>query len=142
MFINREDLDNSLYGYVIDAIVQRCEGNEEKAEGRVRYGIMTAESILTSELGSLWDLGPLLARTGDDREPVLVDACANIALYIIADVLEQMPVTVADPYERTMKWIERVQKGDAAIPGAIRPLDPDTGEPDSYIRNGNIERIY
>jgi phage gp36-like protein len=142
MFITREDLDNSLYEEIIDAIIRHGQGSEAKAQERVTYGIRTAESVLRSELGSLWDLEPLFARTGEEREPVLVDACANIALYIIADVLEQMPVTVAEPYERTVKWIERVQKGSASIPGAARPADPDTGQTDSYIKHGNIDRIY
>jgi phage gp36-like protein len=142
MFLTRQDLDNSLYEGIIDAIIQLYESNEAKAQARVDYGIRTAESILKSELGSLWNLDNLFSKTGDDREFVLVDACANIALYIIADVLEQMPVTIADPYERAMKWIEKVQNGDATIPGAIRPVDPSTGQPDNYINHGEINRVY
>lgn len=142
MFITREDLDNSLYEYIIDAIIQLYEGNEPKAQGRIDYGIRTAESTLKSKLGSLWNLDDLFAKTGDEREPVLVDACANIALYIIADVLEEMPVTIANPYDRTMEWIKEVQDSDATIPGATRPVDPDTGQPDNYIKHGDIDRIY
>ena len=141
MYITREDLDNSVYEEIIDAITRRC-GNEEKAEARVTYGIRSAISIVESHLCGLWDTAKIFDKEGDDRNPMLVDICCNIALYIIADVLEEMPVTIADPYKNAMKLLKKIMRGQISIPGATRPVDPDTGSPDSYIKYGNIDRVY
>ena len=142
MFITREDLDNSLYEEIIDAIVHRYEGNEAKADVRIEYGIRTAVSIVESHLCSLWETSFIFGKTGFERNPMLVDICCNIALYIIADVLEQIPETVAVPYEDSMKLLEKIMKGEIAIPGAVRPVNPDTGVPDNYIKHGDVTRIY
>jgi phage gp36-like protein len=141
MFINREDLNNSLYEEIIDAITRQC-GDAEKAEARINYGIRTAVSIAESHLCSLWDTSSIFDKTGDMRNPMLVDICCNIALYIIADVLEEMPATIANPYEGSMELLDKIVNGKISIPGATRPADPDTGVPDSYIKHGNIDRIF
>jgi phage gp36-like protein len=142
MFITREDLDNSLYEEIINAVVQKCAGNEEKAGARITYGIRTALSIVESHLCSLWDTSKIFDKTGDDRSPMLVDICCDIALYVIADVLEDMPATVSKSYEDAIALLEKIMSGKMSIPGAVRPLNPDTGVPDTYIKHGGISRVY
>jgi CheY-specific phosphatase CheX len=74
------------YNEIIDAIT-RLDTDRE------RYGIRTAEAIVKSRLATRFDVEYIFGKTGDDRDAMIVDIVANIALYIIADVLEEMPVT-------------------------------------------------
>ena len=142
MFITREDLDNSLYEETINAIVRFYDGNEPKAQARIDYGIRTAISTVEAHICSLWDASQIFSKTGVERNPMLVDICCNIALYIIADVLEVIPVTIAGPYKDAMKLLKKIVKSEISIPGATRPVDPETGAPDNYIKHGGIARIY
>jgi CheY-specific phosphatase CheX len=135
MFITREDLNMSLYNEIIDAIT-RLDTDRE------RYGIRTAEAIVKSRLATRFDVGYIFGKAGDDRDAMIVDIVANIALYIIADVLEEMPVTIQNPYGRSIELLKELQEGQATLPGVPEPTNPETGEPDAYIKYGNLSNRY
>jgi phage gp36-like protein len=135
MFITRDDLNKNLYAEIIDAIT-RLDGAREE------YGIRTAEEKVKSYLAGKYDLDFIFSKTGDERNFMIVDTVANIALYIIADVLEQMPVTIQNAYENSMEYLKDLQAGKAVLPGVPEPKDPNTGEPDTYIRHGYIDNRY
>jgi phage gp36-like protein len=135
MFITREDLNKNLYTEIIDAIT-RLEPEREE------YGIRAAEEKVKSYLAGKYDLDFIFSKTGDERNFMIVDTVANIALYIIADVLEQMPVTIQNAYENSMEYLKDLQAGKAMLVGVPEPKDPDTGEPDTYIRYGQPDNRY
>ena len=135
MFISREDLNNSLFEEIIDAVTR-------KSDTRVEYGIKTAIERVKSYLAGRYDLDKLFAAEGEDRNYMVVDITANIALYIIADVLEEMPVTIQSSYDETKKLLEDLQAGKAILPGVPAPTDPETGEEDTYVKYGTITNRY
>ncbi|MDR3350715.1 MAG: DUF1320 domain-containing protein [Prevotellaceae bacterium] len=135
MFITRDDLNKNLYAEIINAITRLDETRET-------YGIRTAEEKVKSYLGGKYDLDFIFSKTGDERNYMIVDTVANIALYIIADVLEQMPVTIQNTYENSMEYLKDIQAGKAILPGVPEPTNPDTGEPDTFIRYGQPDNRY
>ncbi|MDR3133886.1 MAG: DUF1320 domain-containing protein [Prevotellaceae bacterium] len=135
MFITRSDLNKNLYAEIIDAITRKEPGREE-------YGIRAAEEKVKSYLAGKYDLDCIFSKAGDERNFMIVDTVANIALYIIADVLEQMPVTIQNAYENSMEYLKDLQAGKAMLVGVPEPTDPDTGEPDTYIRYGQPDNRY
>jgi phage gp36-like protein len=135
MFITRDDLNKNLYAEIIDAITRLDETREE-------YGIRTAEEKVKSYLAGKYDLDFIFSKTGDDRNFMIVDTVANIALYIIADVLEQMPVTIQNAYENSTEYLKDLQAGKAILPNVPEPTNPETGEPDAYIRYGQPDNRY
>jgi phage gp36-like protein len=135
MFIEREDLNKNLYAEIIDAITRLDATREE-------YGIKAAEEKVRSYLAGKYDLDFIFSKTGNGRNFMIVDTVANIALYIIADVLEQMPVTIQNAYENSMEYLKDLQAGKAMLVGVPEPTDPNTGEPDTYIRYGQPDNRY
>ena len=135
MFITRDDLNKNLYAEIIDAITRLDETREE-------YGIRTAEEKVKSYIAGKYDVDFIFSKTGDERNYMIVDTVANIALYIIADVLEQIPVTIQNAYENSMEYLKDLQAGKAVLSGVPEPTDPETGEPDTYIRHGYIDNRY
>jgi phage gp36-like protein len=135
MFITRDDLNKNIYAEIIDAIT-RLDGTREE------YGIRAAEEKVKSYLAGKYDLDFIFSKVGDERNFMVVDTVANIALYIIADVLENMPVTIQNAYENSMEYLKDLQAGKAALSGIPEPKDPETGEPDTYIRYGQPDNRY
>lgn len=135
MFITRDDLNKNLYVEIIDAITRLDETREE-------YGIRAAEEKVKSYLAGKYDLDFIFSKVGDERNFMVVDTVANIALYIIADVLESMPVTIQNAYENSMEYLKDLQAGKATLSGIPEPKDPETGEPDTYIRYGQPDNRY
>jgi hypothetical protein len=41
-----------------------------------------------------------------------------------------------------MEYLKDLQAGKAMLAGIPEPEDPDTGEPDTYIRHGYIDNRY
>ena len=135
MFITRDDLNKNLYVEIIDAITRLDETREE-------YGIRAAEEKVKSYLAWKYDLDFIFSKVGDERNFMIVYTVANIALYIIADVLESMPVTIQNAYENSMEYLKDLQAGKATLSGIPEPKDLETGEPDTYIRYGQPDNRY
>ncbi len=134
MFINNNDLKYNLY----PEIIQNIARNDNAA---VDNAILTAMSIMEAHLCNKYDTSILFAQTGIDRNAMLVDIASNIALYILANVLDNMPVGILDGYERGIKELEKLNKGKTTIPGAPIPTDSD-GAPDTFIKYGSIDRKF
>jgi Protein of unknown function (DUF1320). len=132
MYITREDLNKKLYEEIIDAIVRDDPEREE-------YGIRVAIETVRTYVSSRYDVDQEFKKTGKARNFMLVNICAKIAMYEIADVLEQMPVTIQNPYDNTMELLKDIQAGKATLPGVSEPTDPETGEPDTYIKYGQSD---
>jgi phage gp36-like protein len=135
MFITRNDLNKNLYTEIIDAITQLDEKREE-------YGIRAAEEKVKSYLAGKYDLDFIFSKTGDERNYMVVDTVANIALYIIADVLETMPVTIQNAYDNSVEYLKDLQAGKAMLVGVPEPVNTETGERDTYIRYGQPDNRY
>ena len=135
MFITRDDLNKNLYVEIIDAITRLDETREE-------YGIRAAEEKVKSYLAGKYDLDFIFSKVGDARNFMIVDTVANIALDIIADVLESMPVPIQNAYENWMEYLKDLQAGKATLSGIPEPKDLETGEPDTYIRYGQPDNRY
>ena len=129
LYITREDLNKKLYEEIIDAIVREDPEREE-------YGIRVAMETVRTYIASRYDVDREFQKTGKGRNFMLVNICAKIAMYEIADILEQMPVTIQNPYDKTIELLKDIQAGKATLTDIPEPVDPETGEPDTYIKYG------
>ena len=134
MFITESDLNYSIYPEVLEAISR----NDSNA---VNYAIKKALSIVEAHLCNNYDVPDLFQKPTEQRNPMLLDIACNIARYIIADVLDNMPVSIASAYERSIKELEKLMTGKTAIPGAKKPTE-NTGENITFVKSGYIPRTY
>lgn len=129
MFLEIEDLKNSIYNYQIDQITDGdnnitlqamaaaeqevrsyLAGNNKKewADGRLRYDV---EAIMTA--------------TGENRNALIVSHTATIAKYYIielcnADIIYE---TAKERYDRAVAWFKQLAKGEINLP--TLPTIPD-----------------
>jgi phage gp36-like protein len=134
MFISVKDLNYSMYPEVMDAI-SRNDYNY------IDYAIEKTCSIIEAHLCNYYDVNDLFNKPIEERNPMLVDIACNIARYIIADVLNDMPVSIASGYERSMKELEKLMAGKTTIPGA-KPAKNENGEIINFVKSGYIPRTY
>jgi len=134
MFISESDLNYSIYPEVIEAISR----NDSNA---VEFAIKKALSIIEAHLCNYYDIPDLFNKPIDERNPMLLDIACNIARYIIADVLDNMPVSIASGYERSIKELEKLMAGKTALHGA-KPAKNEDGNVISFVKSGFIPRTY
>lgn len=117
-------------------IVQQADaGNRENAEKE-------AIEEVSGYLRSRYDVGAVFSATGDNRNQVIVMRCCDVALYHLTSSRNQrqgMEIR-KERYERAVKWLEDVQKGNV-MPDLPTPVGPD-GEQDilNPIRYGSEKR--
>lgn len=134
MFIEEEDLEFNQYPEVTAAISRNNTDAVDNA-------IQTAMSIMESHLCNKYNTALLFAKTANERNPMLVDIACNIALYILANVLDNMPVGILDGYDRGIKELVKLTKGITSIPNAPTPINND-GTPNTFIKSGSIDRKF
>lgn len=78
----------------------------------VNQALLAAESELRGYLFDSFDVDPIFAATGTARHPMLVDACADIAVWLIAARV-QAGIDLDDRqrrYERAIAWAKAMAK--------------------------------
>lgn len=121
-FITTEDY--IMIGASALEIVQQADtGNRENAEKE-------AIEEVAGYLRSRYDVDAIFTATGEARNNVIVMRCCDVALYHLASSRNQrqgMEIR-KERYERAVKWLEDVQKGNV-MPDLPTPVGPD-GEQD------------
>ncbi len=121
-FINTEDY--IMIGTSALEIVQQADaGNRENAEKE-------AIEEVAGYLRSRYDVDAIFSATGEERNKVIVMRCCDVALYhLVSSRNQRQGMEIRkERYERAIKWLEDVQKGNI-MPDLPTPVGPD-GEQD------------
>ena len=132
MFLEIEDLKNSIYNYQIDQIT---EGDDNiplqaisSAEQEVRSYLAANNKREWSDGRLRYDLEAIFSASGTARNALLVSHTATIAKYYIvelcnADIIYEQ---ARERYDRAVSWLKQLAKGEVNL-DTLPTLPEDDG---------------
>lgn len=144
-FISKDDYKYQIRTYRLDQILEAADEDEalllDSAEGE-------AIGILRKHLDNRYDMNAELAKAGNDRSKVLLRYAKVLVIYFIYERIpdDLVPERVVKNYDEVVKALEKIEDGDADIPGLARITIPDpnsdSGEstPQTRRRWGSIPK--
>ena len=121
MFLLKEDLPSSMYGFQMEQIT---EGNDDiidmamaAAEEEVR-SYLSGNNMREWQDGRLqYDVDAILSAQGEARNPLILKQAITIAKWWIvelcnADVIYEQ---VKERYDRSIKWLSQLAKGEVNL---------------------------
>ena len=134
-FITREDYPSSIRSEFIDRVVGDDEQILEIVENQ-------AISEMKGYLAARYDVDAAFSKTCDNRHQLLLMFAKDIAVYHLCSIREGlMTQTRVDRYERAVKWLEGVQKGDVTVEG-LEKVDEETAKASSEFQmRSNPKRV-
>jgi hypothetical protein len=132
MFINEEDLGNSIYDDVLQAVARE---DQNFINDNIYRAITEADSYMnqTYDTTSLWN------QTGEDRNRLIKGVVIDMAIYHIYSVAEETPVIRRERYDYAKDILKRIMRGEIVLEFP-RKLDED--KQDCSIKYGGIDRKY
>jgi phage gp36-like protein len=133
MFLEIEDLKNSIYNYQIDQIT---EGDSNITLQAIAAAIEEVRSYLSGNFKREWkdgrlryDVDAILNATGDERNALILSHTATIAKWYIvelcnADIIYE---TAKERYDRAVAWFKDLAKGNVNL-STLPTLNDDENE--------------
>jgi len=133
MFLEIEDLKNSIYNYQIDQIT---EGDTNITLQAIAAAIEEVRSYLSGNFKREWkdgrlryDVDAILNATGDERNALILSHTATIAKWYIvelcnADIIYE---TAKERYDRAVNWFKDLAKGNVNL-STLPTLNDDENE--------------
>lgn len=127
MYLTTTDLEMGIQEEILTVITR----NREKAEQAIADALAEVRSYLCAR----YDMGAELAKTGNDRSPMVVKVARDIALYNCFNISNpvNMPESRREAYRDAVAYLKSVQAERASIEGLVR-LNAATGS--SYVSYG------
>lgn len=133
MFLEIEDLKNSIYNYQIDQIT---EGDTNITLQAIAAAIEEVRSYLSGNFKREWkdgrlryDVDAILNTTGNERNALILSHTATIAKWYIvelcnADIIYE---TAKERYDRAVAWFKDLAKGNVNL-STLPTLNDDENE--------------
>lgn len=131
-FLTSADLLKAVYTEQLDAITREDDTFPQ-------FAIDAAEEEMRGYLAPKYDVDKIFAKTGDDRNNLLVMLCTDIAVYHL--------INISNPgidfeskkarYERAVRWCEQIQSGKVNPPDLDLVTDEDNNE---ILMSSNTKR--
>lgn len=133
MFLEIEDLKNSIYNYQIDQIT---EGDTNITLQAIAAAIEEVRSYLSGNFKREWkdgrlryDVDAILNATGNERNALILSHTATIAKWYIvelcnADIIYE---TAKERYDRAVAWFKDLAKGNVNL-STLPTLNDDENE--------------
>lgn len=144
MFISKNDLGTTMYGYQIDQIV---DGRTDIIDIALQAAEEELRSYLTGNNKKVWldgriryDVDAILSKTGNERNALLVKHCATIAKWWIVDLANADIIyeQAKERYDRTIDWLVKLAKGDVTMSNLpALSNDDDTVDKNGFIWGSN-----
>ena len=121
MFLSKDDLGKSMYGYQIDQIT---EGDETRIAMALQAAEEEVRSYLTSNHKKEWqdgrlqyDADTILSAEGADRNQLLVKMAVVIAKYWIIDLCNADLIyeQAKERYDRAIIWLKDLASGEVNL---------------------------
>lgn len=124
-FLTKEDYKYMMRTYRLDQIL---ESEDEDEDAILDSAEDEALGIMTKFLGDKYDMTLELGKTGAARHKVLLRWAKVLVIYYIYERVpdEMVPERVVKNYNEVMEMLEKIEDGEAGIPG----LTPKTEEVD------------
>jgi phage gp36-like protein len=120
MFLTKADLSTELYSEIRDLITRY-------SDTAIYSYLVRAVAEIQTYLGSRYDIDPELAKTGEDRNKLLVSLGRDLAVYHLYTPLETTPTKRKDRYDQAIRMLEWLAAGKMPLPGVpLAPVDDQT----------------
>jgi len=135
-FISKEDYKYQIRTTRLDQILEAADEDEDLI---LNSAETEAVGMIEKHLATRYDMGIELGKTGNARNKVLLRWAKVLVIYYIYERIpdEFVPERVVKNYDEVMSQLEKIEDGDASIPGLtpISVADPnDEGETKPYTR--------
>lgn len=133
MFLTKEDMPGSMYGYQMEQIT---EGNDDiidmamaAAEEEIR-SYLTGNNMIEWQDGRLqYDVDAILNKSGSNRNPLILKHATTIAKWWIvelcnADVIYEQ---TKERYDRAVSWLTKLSKGQINL-SSLPLIDTEASE--------------
>lgn len=131
MFLKIEDLNTAIREEIMDEISREDDTIVEQC-------ISAALGEMKGYLTSGFDVDTIFAKTGSNRDPLLLSFAKDIAVYNLS-TLETPGIDLEDRrarYKRAIDWLKQVRDGEITTSLPVLTLTPET----SPIKIGYQER--
>jgi phage gp36-like protein len=120
MYLTLEDFNKSIYPEIRNAI---SRGDEDY----VMTQINVALSIIQSKISLKYDVDLEFAKSGSNRNSLLVTIAKNIAIYHLYETQETIPNHRVKKYDDAMEFLKDIVNGQAVLAGmTLAPVQEDT----------------
>lgn len=137
-FITINDYDAAIHSEILTAVTRQDDAILD---------IMEDEAVeeMTGYLSSRYDTDSIFSATGTDRHQLVKMFCIDITLYHLHSIHNpvKFPQIRKDRYDRAVKWLTEVQKGNISPNGLPLKVnsDGDQGGATSFIMSSNDKRV-
>lgn len=146
MFLEPEDLGQSIYGYQVEEIT---EGDDNLVLQALKAGVQEARGYLTPNINDkksydgrpLYNVNAIFGATGNDREAIIVKHCATLAKWHLvelcnADVIYEH---AKERYDRAISWFDKVANGSVILDELPTITLEDTPEIKPYSSGSRLK---
>lgn len=133
-FLTKDDFNRGIKGYILDQITSFDDD-------RVTEAISTAIEEMKAYLNSRYDVNAIFTATGNNRHPLIIMYCVDIALYRLHAIVDpsKTPQHRMDRYDLALEWLGKVQ-ARKVNPELPVPTLPEAGLKDDVRFGGNTQR--
>jgi len=128
MFVTKDDLLENIRENVLDGITSF---DDNKLISAIKFAV----SLMEGHLNARYDTAAIFNATGDNRNPVILTYCIDIALYRMHSRINprKIPKFRKDNYDDAMMWLDGVKSEKINQPGLPSVADDTTRD---YIKFG------
>lgn len=142
-FISLEDYDASIHREILDSLLR--QGTSDYDPQIIEICEDRAISEMKSYLNKKYDCKAIFSQTGEERHPLILMFALDITIYHI--FCQHNPYKMSkireDRYERAIKWLKGVMKGDITIEGApLLPSDELSDNSNWQIKSEEIRPVF
>lgn len=142
-FISLEDYDASIHREILDSLLR--QGTSDYDPQIIEICEDRAVSEMKSYLNKKYDCQAIFSQTGAERHPLILMFALDITIYHI--FCQHNPYKMSkireDRYERAIKWLKGVMKGDITIEGApLLPSDELSDNSNWQIKSEEIRPVF
>lgn len=133
MFLEKEDLKNSIYNYQIDQITEQDDNIVlqaiSAAEQEVRSYLVANNKREWADGRLKYDIDAIFNAKGNDRNPLILSYTATVAKWYIvelcnADIIHEV---AKERYDRVITWLKSLAKGDVNL-DTLPTISPNDNE--------------
>lgn len=133
MFLEKEDLKNSIYNYQIDQITEQDDNIVlqaiSAAEQEVRSYLVANNKREWADGRLKYDIDAIFNAKGNDRNPLILSYTATVAKWYIvelcnADIIHEV---AKERYDRVITWLKSLAKGDVNL-DTLPTISPNENE--------------
>jgi phage gp36-like protein len=135
MYLTIQDFDTSIYPEIRNAIARKSQLN-------INHQINFALSLIRSRLSARYDMAAEFLKTGEARNPLLLEYAMDIAIYNLYNSQEAIPDHRVKRYDDAIEFLKDVVSKKANLEGV--PLIPtdDLNATQGSIRMGSNPKRY